>query len=367
MIPFLDVHKINARFKAELQELFSGFLDSGHYILGDAVSGFEQRFAAYCNAEYSIGTSNGLDALRLIFNAYKIMGKLKEGDAVIVPANTYIASVLAVSQSGLTPVLVEPDEKTFNIAPEEIEKAITSETKAVLAVHLYGQLADIKNIAQHCKKHGLLLIEDAAQAHGAVYKNEKKAGNLGDAAAFSFYPTKNLGALGDAGAVTTNNAELAALILQLRNYGSTKKNHYPLKGYNCRLDTLQAACLSLKLPYLDSDNEKRRAIARAYLKGIKNEHIRLPFYDDSKNHVFHLFVIRSRQRDNLKQFLFQNGIETLIHYPVPPHKQQAYKLWNRLSFPVTEKIHEEVLSLPVSPVMEPAEVENIITVLNNYQ
>lgn len=367
MIPFLDVHQLNARFRADLQQAFSDVLDSGHYILSPAVTDFEKRFAKYCGVAHSMGTSNGLDALRLIFEAFKVLGKLKTGDEVIVPANTYMASILAISQSGLTPVPAEPDEETFNIAPEAIEKAISPKTKAVLTVHLYGQLSAISYIKSICKNYRLLLIEDAAQAHGALYKNQKKAGNLGDAAAFSFYPTKNLGALGDAGAVTTNDEALATVILKLRNYGSIRKDEHHLKGYNCRLDALQAAFLTLKLPYLDADNEKRRAIAQTYLEGIKNKNIRLPFYDGSKNHVFHLFVIRSSQRDRLKQFLFQHGIETRIHYPTPPHKQQAYKAWNPLSFPVTEKIHKEVLSLPLNPVMKPEEIEKIVAVLNSYK
>ncbi len=366
MIRFLDVHKINARFKAEFQEAFSGFLDSGRYILGDAVAGFENSFANYCDVQHCIGTSNGLDALRLIFEACKVSGKLKAGDEVIVPANTYIASILAVSQSGLTPVLAEPDEHTFNSSPRAIEKAITPKTKAILAVHLYGQLAVTEQLQQISEKYRLLLIEDAAQAHGAIAANGKKAGNLGNAAAFSFYPTKNLGALGDAGAVTTNDPELASIILKLRNYGSEKKYYHPLQGYNCRLDELQAAFLNLKLPYLDADNEKRRVVANAYLSGIHNEKIQLPFYNGSKNHIFHQFVIRSPQRDRLREFLLKNGIETLIHYPVPPHKEKAYARWNHLHFPVTEKIHQEVLSLPVSPVMDTATVKKIIEVLNRF-
>lgn len=366
MIPFLDIHKINKRFEAQLREAFSGFLDSGHYILGDAVRTFEQNFAAYCGVSHSIGVSNGLDALRLIFEAYKIMGKLQPGDEVIVPANTYIASILAISHSGLQPVLAEPDEKTFNISPETLEKHITPKTKAILVVHLYGRLANMEALQSICKKNRLLLVEDAAQAHGAVYKNGKKAGNLGDAAAFSFYPTKNLGALGDAGAVTTHNAELAAIILKLRNYGSEKKDLHEIQGYNHRLDEFQAAVLNIKLPYLDADNEKRIRMARTYLIAIKNDKITLPFHNNGKDHVFHLFVVRSGERDQLREFLLENGIETLIHYPVPPHQQGAYTAWNGLQLPVTEKIHKEVLSLPLHPALEPEDITRIIHVINSY-
>ncbi|MCB0375408.1 MAG: aminotransferase class I/II-fold pyridoxal phosphate-dependent enzyme, partial [Sinomicrobium sp.] len=293
-------------------------------------------------------------------------GKLREGDAVIVPANTYIASILAVSHSGLRPVPVEPDEKTFNISPEAIAKAITPDTKAILAVHLYGQLADMEAIRSISEKYRLLIIEDAAQAHGAVHANGKKAGNLGNAAAFSFYPTKNLGALGDAGAVTTNDDALAAIILKLRNYGSATRYQHELTGYNHRLDELQAAILNVKLSSLDTDNETRIRMAKAYLTGIRNPGITLPRYSGGSDHVFHLFVIRSRQRDRLQRFLLEHGVETLVHYPVPPHRQKAYAAWNRRSFPLTEKIHEEVLSLPLHPVMDPAELKNIIELLNAY-
>lgn len=366
MIRFLDVHKINARFEEELKKTFSGFLDSGRYILGEAVAAFEKDFAGYCGTRYCIGTSNGLDAMRLIFEAFKNLGKLKAGDEVIVPANTYIASILAVSQSGLKPVPVEPRATTFNIDPEEVEKAITPRTKAILAVHLYGQLVDTKVLKDISEKYRLLLIEDAAQAHGAGDTHGKKAGSFGDAAAFSFYPTKNLGALGDAGAVTTNDPELTSVIFKLRNYGCTEPYVHPLQGYNCRLDELQAAVLNLKLPYLDADNDRRRNHARTYITGIKNEAIQLPFYNESHNHVFHLFVIRSRQRDRLRKFLLENHIETLIHYPVPPHKQPAYKHWNSLRFPVTEKIHEEVVSLPLSPVTSASDIEKIIAAINSF-
>jgi dTDP-4-amino-4,6-dideoxygalactose transaminase len=366
MIKFLDIHKLNVRFEVDFQKVFSDFLNSGTYILSNAVAAFEDSFAAYCGVKHSIGVSNGLDALQLIFEAYKILGTLKEGDEVIVPANTYIASMLAVSHARLKPILVEPYENTFTVNPQEVEKAITPKTKAVLPVHLYGQLTDMHSIGEIAKKYGLLVIEDAAQAHGAMDGSGKKAGSFGNAAAFSFYPTKNLGALGDAGAITTNDSELAAVILKLRNYGSEKKYHHLLKGYNHRLDALQAALLLVKLPFLDADNESRRSIARRYLSEIKNENLQLPFYEGSKNHVFHLFVIRSEQRDDLREFLLHRGIETLIHYPVPPHQQQAYSEWHHLHLPITEKIHKETLSLPINPVLMDEEIEELIRSVNLY-
>lgn len=366
MIPFLDLRKLNARWEGDFKTALSDFLHTGRYILGEATMAFETRFAEYCGVRHCVGVSNGLDALQLIFEACKILGKLGEGDEVIVPANSYIASALAVSHAGLQPILAEPDEGTFNLNFLELEKVITSKTKAIVAVHLYGQLANMEALRKLCDCYGLLLIEDAAQAHGAVSKEGKRAGNLADAAAFSFYPTKNLGALGDGGAITTNQPELAAVLQQLRNYGSVQKYRHVTKGYNRRLDEIQAAFLKLKLPYLDADNERRRRIAGEYLNGITNAEIRLPFYDGSSNHVFHLFVIRCKKRNELQSFLAQHGIETLIHYPLPVHKQPAYSDWNGLSFPVTEKIHEEVLSLPLHPALEEAEIDHIIATLNSF-
>ncbi|MGH2666365.1 DegT/DnrJ/EryC1/StrS family aminotransferase [Flavobacterium sp.] len=365
MIPFLDLHKINKPYEEAFQQKLKGILDSGWYILGNEVKTFENNFAAYCETKYCIGVGNGLDALVLIFKAYMELGKLQKGDEVIVPANTYIASILAILQADLIPVLVEPKLETFTINPSLIQEKITSKTKAILVVHLYGQLAEMEEIIETAKRNDLLIIEDAAQTHGAIL-NGKKAGNLGHAAGFSFYPGKNLGALGDAGAVTTSDQELAKTVNSIRNYGSEAKYYNDFIGVNSRLDELQAAFLNVKLPDLNSDNEKRRAIAKRYLLEIKNSKIVLPDWDLSSSHVFHLFVIRAENRDELQNYLLENGIQTMIHYPVAPHKQKALKQWNDLSFPITEKIHNEVLSLPISPVISDDEVSHVISILNKY-
>ncbi|MDD3003809.1 DegT/DnrJ/EryC1/StrS family aminotransferase [Flavobacterium sp.] len=365
MIQFLDLHKINEPYEALFQEKLKTFLDKGWYILGNEVTAFEQNFAAYCGTKYCIGVGNGLDALTLIFKAYIELGKLQKGDEVLVPANTYIASILAILQADLVPVLIEPDAKTFNLNPELIAENKTSKTKAILVVHLYGQLADMDKINAFAKQNNLLVIEDAAQAHGAE-SNRKKAGNLGNAAGFSFYPSKNLGALGDAGAITTNDGNLAQVLFSLRNYGSEVKYHNDFIGVNSRLDELQAAFLNVKLPHLDKENQIRIAIAKRYLSEIKNDKISLPFYDNSQNHVFHLFVIRTQKRDELQNYLTENGIQTQIHYPIPPHKQKALKHFNHLSFPITEKMHDEVLSLPISPVLTDDEVDFVIKTINRF-
>jgi dTDP-4-amino-4,6-dideoxygalactose transaminase len=365
MIKFLDLQKINSQYEAQFQQKMKLVLDKGWFILGNEVKTFESDFAAYCGTKYCLGVGNGLDALVLIFKAYIQLGKLQKGDEVIVPANTYIASILAILQAELVPVLVEPRLETYNIDPDLIQHKITSKTKAVLAVHLYGQLAEMEAIAIIAKQHNLLVIEDAAQAHGAENK-KGKAGNLSDAAAFSFYPGKNLGALGDAGAVTTNDEALYKMIQSLRNYGSEKKYHNEFIGVNSRLDELQAAFLNVKLPCLDAENEQRHSIVKRYLTEIKNVKITLPVWDFSKNHVFHLFVIRTENRIVLQDYLKQHNIETLIHYPIAPHKQKAFKHWNDLSFPITEKIHHEVLSLPISPLLEDDEVDIIIKCINSW-
>lgn len=365
MISFLDLKKINEPYETAFQTKLKSVLDNGWYILGKEVTAFENNFANYCGAKHCIGVGNGLDALILIFKGYIQLGKLKKGDEVIVPANTYIASILAVLQSDLVPVLVEPKLETCNIDPESVSEKLTSKTKAILAVHLYGQLAEMDMINAIANQNNLLVIEDAAQAHGAV-SDFGKSGNLSDAAAFSFYPGKNLGALGDGGAVVTNDSELAKIIFSLRNYGSEKKYHNEFVGVNSRLDELQAAFLNLKLPNLDKDNQKRREVAKSYLKEIKNDKITLPFWDLTENHVFHLFVIRTGYRNNLQQYLSDNGIQTMIHYPIPPHQQKAFSDWDTLSFPITEKIHNEVLSLPMSPVMTDDEVDFVVSVLNRY-
>ena len=302
----------------------------------------------------------------LIFNGYIHLGKLQKGDEVIVPANTYVASILAVLQADLVPVLVEPRLETYNINPEEIEAKISSKTKAILPVHLYGQLCEMKAINEIAQKHNLLVIEDAAQAHGSQFSENEKAGNLSHASAFSFYPGKNLGALGDGGAITTNDDGLAEVLFSMRNYGSKVKYENEIIGVNSRLDELQAAFLNIKLKQLDSENEFRRSMAKRYLSEIKNEKIIMPSWDLSQNHVFHLFVIRTSNRLELQNFLKENGIETMIHYPIPPHKQKALSNWNNLSFPITEKIHDEVLSIPLNSGLKASEIQHIITILNQY-
>jgi dTDP-4-amino-4,6-dideoxygalactose transaminase len=366
MIPFLDLQKINARYQVEFNAKLTQIIDKGWFVLGDEVTAFEQNFANYCGTKYCVGVGNGLEALILIFKAYIVMGKLNKNDEVIVPSNTYIASILAIQEAGLVPVLVEPNKDTFNLNPYLIEAKITSKTKAILPVHLYGQLAEMDEINAIAQKHNLLVIEDAAQAHGANYKNGKKAGNLSDAAGFSFYPGKNFGALGDAGAVTTDDELLAKTIKSLRNYGSEIKYQNEIKGVNSRLDELQAAFLNVKLPNLDVENNQRKEIAKRYLLEINNDKIKLPFYDFSDNHVFHLFVIQCVNRIEIQNYLLKNGVATMIHYPIPPHKQKAFESWNQLSFPITEKIHNEVLSLPLHPFLTTDEVNLIIELVNNY-
>jgi len=359
MIKFLDLQKLNQPFEAQFLSKTKEFLDKGWYILGDEVKQFEQSFAAYTNAKHCIGVGNGLDALVLILNAYKQLGKLQKGDEIIVPANTYIASILAILQADLVPIFVEPNIETYNINPDFIEEKITSKTKAILLVHLYGQLAEMDQIIDISNKHNLLLIEDAAQAHGLPF-----IGN--NVRAFSFYPGKNLGALGDGGAITTDDDALAKVLFSIRNYGSNKKYHNEYIGVNSRLDELQAAFLSIKLPYLNAENEARQKVAKRYLSEIKNHKIVLPTCENFDKHVFHLFVIRTEKRDDLQDYLLKNGIETVIHYPIPPHKQKALKDFNRLSLPITEKIHHEVLSLPMSSALTNNEISNIIYTLNNY-
>ena len=379
MIKFLDLHKINASYETFFQEKLKKILDKGWYILGNEVAQFEQNFAQYCGTKFCIGVGNGLDALTLILKGYIELGKLKKGDEVLVPANTYIASILAILQADLVPILVEPNEKTFNLDVYLLEEQLTFQTKAILVVHLYGQLADMEKINAFAKQHELLVIEDAAQAHGAtseipkikfqtpnLQNLEPTTYNLQQASAYSFYPSKNLGALGDGGAITTNDSDLAKVLFSLRNYGSEIKYQNDFIGVNSRLDELQAAFLNVKLPNLDRDNQRRIAVARRYLTEIKNDKISLPFYDNSDNHVFHLFVIRTQNRTELQNYLKENSIETQIHYPIPPHKQKALKEWNHLSFPITEKMHAEVLSLPMSPVMTEAEVEEVIRIINQY-
>jgi len=346
-IPFLDLKAAYLELKDELDTVYSCVMNSGWYILGEEVDAFESEFADYCGVKHCIGVANGLDALHLILRGYEI-GK---GDEVIVPANTYIATWLAVSYAGATPVPVEPNPQTYNLAPENIEAAITPLTKAIMPVHLYGQPAEMDVINEIAQKHNLRVIEDAAQAHGARYKG-KRTGNLGDAAGFSFYPGKNLGAFGDAGAITTNDDELADSVKVLRNYGSRVKYYNEVKGYNSRLDPLQAAFLRVKLKYLDEWNNRRVFIAQNYLKALSDTtKIKLPRVSDGAESVWHLFIVRSSRRDELRSFLNESGIETLIHYPVPPHLSEAYsdEVFRQESYPVTEESAATVLSLPISP------------------
>lgn len=365
MISFLDLKSINSQYRNELIEAAIRVIDSGWYVNGKEVENFEVQFASYCGTKCCVGVANGLDALILIFRAYKELGLLKDGDEIIVPANTYIASILAITENGLKPVLVEPDVDTYNLLASNIEQAITERTKVILAVHLYGQLADMIQINAIATKYSLLVVEDSAQAHGANIDG-RKAGSWGDVSGFSFYPGKNLGALGDAGAITTNDEQLAKTIRALGNYGSHKKYEHLYKGVNSRLDEIQAAFLSVKLKYLDGDTENRRQVAKAYLDGITNPKIKLPTNLFEEQHVFHVFVIRCKERDSLQKYLLENGVQTLIHYPVPPHHQQAYSEFSDLSFPVTELMHKEVLSLPLSPVLTEQDIKNVIVLLNSY-
>lgn len=366
MIQFLDLQKINAQYQEQFQQKLKLVLDKGWFILGNEVQEFEKNFANYCGSNYCIGVANGLDALILILKGYIQLGKIQKGDEIIVPSNTYIATILAILQADLVPVLVEPDLETYNLNPNLIEAKITTKTRAIMPVHLYGQWCEMDKINAIATRNNLLVIEDAAQAHGLIRNQKSHNRTQNSCAAYSFYPTKNLGALGDGGAITTDDCELAKVVFALRNYGSEKKYHNEFIGINSRLDELQAAFLNVKLPYLDVDNLHRQKIAKRYLSEIKNEKIILPKVASFENHVFHLFVIRTENREQLQQYLLENNIQTVIHYPIPPHKQKALKDWNNLSFPISEKIHKEVLSLPISPVMTTDEVDFVIKILNNY-
>lgn len=367
MIKFLDLKKINDQYAEELKQAAIEVIDSGWYLLGERVKRFENNLANYIGVKHAIGVANGLDALRLILKAYIEMGLMKEGDEVIVPANTYIATILAITDNRLIPVLVEPDINTYNLDLELIEEKITERTRAIMVVHLYGQICWGEKLEELAKKYNLKIIEDNAQAFGAEW-NGIKSGALGNAAGFSFYPTKNLGALGDAGAVTTNDDQLAELVRTLGNYGSKKKYVNEYQGLNSRLDEIQAAFLDIKLKYIDSENQQRRTIAEYYCKNITEPSIILPNSNNSKifaeqfsqSHVWHVFVIRTAKRDNLQRFLSESGIQTQIHYPFPPHKQLAYKDWHKFNYPITEKIHNEFLSLPLSSMLEKSEAELIV-------
>lgn len=365
MIPFLDLKAINHQYQQALKEAAGRVIDSGWYISGEEVAQFENEFAAYCGTGFCIGVANGLDALTLSLRAWIEQGQLAEGDEVIVPANTYIASILAVTENRLKPVLVEPDPETFNLDPALVERHINEKTRVILAVHLYGQITAMDQIMSIARKHHLKVLEDCAQAHGACYQG-KKAGSIGDAAGFSFYPGKNLGALGDAGAITTSDPRLAETLRALRNYGSLEKYKNIYRGVNSRLDEMQAALLRVKLRYLDREIEVRRGVAGHYSQNITNTLVRHPLAQDREAHVWHLYVIRTALRDQLAACLQRQGIQTVIHYPVPPHKQAAYRDLNTLELPVSEKLHNEVLSLPMNPVLSEFDIDRVVVAVNAF-
>lgn len=365
MIPFLDLKKINAQYQTELKEACSRVIDSGWYLMGKELESFEAQFAEYCGTKSVIGVANGLDALTLVLRAWKELGKLKAGDEVLVQANTYIASILAITENDLVPILVEPDESTFNLTLDAIQEKLSGKTRVILPVHLYGKISPMPDIMQFAKEHNLLVLEDCAQAHGAIIDG-KKSGNWGDAGAFSFYPGKNLGALGDAGAVTTNDQELADTVRALGNYGSHKRYENVYQGVNSRLDEIQAAMLSVKLKYLENEIKIRRHITNRYLTEINNPEIVLPKVTDKESHVWHLFVIQCENRDKLQKHLSNVGIQSLIHYPIPPHKQLAYKEFSYLNLPITERLHMQVLSLPVDPTISESHISDIIKSINDF-
>ncbi len=361
MTKFLDLQKINNRFRVQMDTRIKAVLDKGWYLEGEENETFARNFAKFCGTKFALGVANGLDAINLIIKAYEF----GVGDEIIVPSNTYIATILAISQNGCTPVLVEPDIDTYNINPDLIETKITPKTKAIIVVHLYGQAVQMQKIWALAQKYNLKIIEDSAQAHGAIYEG-KRVGNLGDASAFSFYPGKNLGALGDGGGITTNDEALFRKIKAIANYGSDRKYHHIYKGVNSRLDEIQAAVLDIKLAHLDEDNARRREIAKIYLEQIKNPKIILPKAYDESACVWHCFVVRTKKRDEFEAYLNQNGVQTIIHYPTPPHKQGAYSEWAQQSYPLSEQIHATIISLPISPVMSDDEVQKVVEVVNAY-
>lgn len=365
MIPFLSLKDVTASHAAEIKEAVMRVVDSGWYLQGEENAKFEEEYSHYIGTQYTVGCANGLDALTWILRGYIELGVMQKGDEVIVPANTYIASILAITDNGLKPVLVEPDIHIYQIDGNKIEACITERTKAILIVHLYGQCAYTEQIGDLCKKYNLKLIEDNAQAHGCKFKG-RKTGSLGDAAGHSFYPGKNLGALGDGGAVTTNDEQLAVAIRALANYGSSKKYVFKYQGRNSRLDEIQAAVLRVKLRYLDAEINARREVAKYYLNNITNPFVVLPQITDWDAHVFHLFPVRCNKRDELQAYLKEHDVQTVIHYPIPPHKQECYREWNSLSFPITELIHREELSLPMSPVMSMNEIDTVVRLINEF-
>ncbi len=380
MIEYLSLKKITELHAEEIKQAAQEVIASGWYLQGKSLHDFESNYAQYIGTDHCIGCGNGLDALTLIFRAYMEMGVMQPGDEVVVPANTYIASILAITENRLKPVLVEPDIHTFQIDGTLIERTITPQTKAIMVVHLYGKCAYTPLIGKICQQHGLKLIEDNAQAHGCIYKETSSSGNgekengkktmshrtgsLGDAAGHSFYPGKNLGALGDGGAVTTSDKTLADTVRTLANYGSSRKYIFDYQGRNSRLDEIQAAVLNVKLKYLDQENQRRRDIANRYCKEISHPHLQLPTY--SEDNVYHIFPVLCQQRDRLQQYLLDNSVQTIIHYPIPPHRQQCYQAWNGLSLPITERIHNEELSIPLNPILTDEEIQTIIRLLNGF-
>lgn len=362
MIKFLDLYKINERYRKKINDRIKQVIDSSQYLQYKQNELFEKHFAQYCGSKHCICCGSGLDALNLTIRGYGF----SYDDEIIVPSNTFIATILAISQNGCRPILVEPDISTYNINPDLIEEKITKKTKAIIVVHLYGQAVQMEKIWDIAKKYNLKIIEDCAQAHGCQYKREK-VGNLADAGTFSFYPSKNLGCMSDGGCVTTDDDSLAYKIRAIANYGSDYKYHHIFKGINSKLDEIQAGILDVKLSFLDKDNLRRREIANYYIKNIQNKNIILPKTYDEKSHVWHVFVIRTKTRDFLKKYLEDNGIQTNIHYPIPPHKQLAYKEFENLNLPITEQIHKEVLSLPISPVMSNIEIEKVVETLNAWR
>lgn len=366
MIPFLDLKKINSKYYNEISSVVNETIKSGWYLKGEKTDLFEKSFAQYCGTKYCVGVGNGLDALTLILKAYMHLGVISEKDEVLVPANTYIASILSISNNNLTPVLVEPCEKTFLINPNLIESRISKKTKAIMVVHLYGQTCNMTEIRKVAQKYNLKIIEDSAQSHGAFF-DKKKSGNLGDASAFSFYPGKNLGALGDAGCVTSNDKELIDIICMIANYGSQIKYFNEVKGVNSRIDEIQAAILNVKLKYLDHEISERRKIANKYIQEIKNDKIKTPDYPILKNHVWHLFVLRTKEREKFSKYMSKNNIQTLIHYPLAPHQQNAYAEWKNEVYPISEKLHDEVISIPMGSFLTSTQQDFIIEKINSYE
>ena len=364
-VKFLEIDKVNALYEPQLSRAVEDVLKSDNLILGKNVTDFEQKFAQYCGVKHCIGVGSGMDALLLMLESYKQLGKLKNGDEVIVPANTYFATILSIMETGLTPVFVEPDIDTYNIDPDRVEEKISKRTRAIMVVHLYGQVAQMDKIKEIADKHGLLILEDAAQAHGAEFEG-KKAGNLGDAAIFSFYPTKNLGAIGEAGAITTNDNDLAEMIRKMRNYGKNKDGEIEFAGKNSRLDEIQAAILNVKLKYLDINNDRRRRMANFYLENIKNGKIILPKYIAPKAHNWHLFVIRTKYRDLLKDYLQTKGIQTLVHYTQNPTKIKIFSNFVTEKFEITDKIYDEILSLPLNLALSEVKQNYIVEMLNRF-